>query len=431
MKPVISRHSSMNSVARPTSFATWTTAVLCSFSIVRTKTSALPAPTSKSARGLAHSKTLRALGYPFYLHCDEILAPPLVSAPSMFDVSFSTSSLCTSCASLKQSSGDRNLFHPRLPLPPHREARGRHPPQSLALERRSPPRCRVGCHECRHRPLHLRGRRECSVAGYQRHERLPPYLRPARLRAPPWSTRRPARSPSRLDYDEFGRVLLDTNPGFQPFGFAGGHYDPDTQLVRFGARDYDPERACSSAWQAVAEFPARNCAPGFGIRRKFRSMKQGRRNAAWLALSTTRGAVIPRRTFMRPPPRRNRETLHHHSIRPGHRHQHGIALLHDRDFPVGLPDLGAPGKSGFAFLAIDPQGESRNNPARRKLQLRTCLALASLVIVLKFQDPFHVGPAFVGFAQTIHSRLRCRITYARPFNVVSSRPSFRSQRLAV
>lgn len=43
----------------------------------------------------------------------------------------------------------------------------------------------------------------------------------------------------RLDYDEFGRVLADTNPGFQPFGFAGGLYDPDTGLVRFGARDYD------------------------------------------------------------------------------------------------------------------------------------------------------------------------------------------------
>jgi RHS repeat-associated protein len=42
-------------------------------------------------------------------------------------------------------------------------------------------------------------------------------------------------------YDEFGRVLNDTNPGFQPFGFAGGHYDPDTSLVRFGARDYDAE----------------------------------------------------------------------------------------------------------------------------------------------------------------------------------------------
>jgi RHS repeat-associated protein len=45
----------------------------------------------------------------------------------------------------------------------------------------------------------------------------------------------------RLDYDEFGHVLGDSNPGFQPFGFAGGLYDPDTGIVRFGARDYDPE----------------------------------------------------------------------------------------------------------------------------------------------------------------------------------------------
>jgi RHS repeat-associated protein len=44
-----------------------------------------------------------------------------------------------------------------------------------------------------------------------------------------------------MSYDEFGRVLSDTNPGFQPFGFAGGLYDPDTGLVRFGARDYDAE----------------------------------------------------------------------------------------------------------------------------------------------------------------------------------------------
>jgi RHS repeat-associated protein len=44
-----------------------------------------------------------------------------------------------------------------------------------------------------------------------------------------------------LAYDAWGRVLVDTNPGFQPFGFAGGLYDPDTGLVRFGARDYDPE----------------------------------------------------------------------------------------------------------------------------------------------------------------------------------------------
>ena len=45
----------------------------------------------------------------------------------------------------------------------------------------------------------------------------------------------------RIDYDPYGRVLRDTNPGFQPFGYAGGLTDPDTGLVRFGARHYDPE----------------------------------------------------------------------------------------------------------------------------------------------------------------------------------------------
>jgi len=45
----------------------------------------------------------------------------------------------------------------------------------------------------------------------------------------------------RMDYDEFGKVTQDTRQGFQPFGFAGGLYDQDTKLVRFGARDYDSE----------------------------------------------------------------------------------------------------------------------------------------------------------------------------------------------
>jgi RHS repeat-associated protein len=44
----------------------------------------------------------------------------------------------------------------------------------------------------------------------------------------------------RLDLDEFGQVTSDSNPGFQVLGFAGGIYDPDTGLMRFGARDYDP-----------------------------------------------------------------------------------------------------------------------------------------------------------------------------------------------
>lgn len=44
-----------------------------------------------------------------------------------------------------------------------------------------------------------------------------------------------------MDYDVWGNVILDTSPSFQPFGFAGGIYDLHTSLVRFGARDYDPE----------------------------------------------------------------------------------------------------------------------------------------------------------------------------------------------
>ena len=45
----------------------------------------------------------------------------------------------------------------------------------------------------------------------------------------------------RMDYDVWGKVVANTNIGFQPYGFAGGLYDDTTQLVKFGARDYDPE----------------------------------------------------------------------------------------------------------------------------------------------------------------------------------------------
>ena len=41
-----------------------------------------------------------------------------------------------------------------------------------------------------------------------------------------------------MDYDAFGNVLYDSNPGSQPFGFAGGLYEGLTGLTRFGARDY-------------------------------------------------------------------------------------------------------------------------------------------------------------------------------------------------
>jgi RHS repeat-associated protein len=42
-------------------------------------------------------------------------------------------------------------------------------------------------------------------------------------------------------FDAWGnRTLIGGAEDAIPFGFAGGFYDPDTKLTRFGARDYDP-----------------------------------------------------------------------------------------------------------------------------------------------------------------------------------------------
>lgn len=45
---------------------------------------------------------------------------------------------------------------------------------------------------------------------------------------------------ARIDHDDFGRELLNTQPGLIPFGFAGGFDDSESGLLRFGAREYDP-----------------------------------------------------------------------------------------------------------------------------------------------------------------------------------------------
>ncbi len=51
-----------------------------------------------------------------------------------------------------------------------------------------------------------------------------------------------------ITYDTFGNILSDTNPDFKvPFGFAGGLYDTDTKLTRFGYREYD---AYTGKWTA-------------------------------------------------------------------------------------------------------------------------------------------------------------------------------------
>ncbi|WP_430612912.1 phospholipase D-like domain-containing protein [Flavobacterium sp. JP2137] len=46
-----------------------------------------------------------------------------------------------------------------------------------------------------------------------------------------------------LQYDSFGRLLYDSNPGYTPFGFAGGLYEDRGGFVRFGNRNYLAEIA--------------------------------------------------------------------------------------------------------------------------------------------------------------------------------------------
>jgi RHS repeat-associated protein len=51
-----------------------------------------------------------------------------------------------------------------------------------------------------------------------------------------------------IRYDTYGNILSDSNEALKvPFGFAGGLYDHDTQLTRFGYRDYD---AYTGKWTA-------------------------------------------------------------------------------------------------------------------------------------------------------------------------------------
>lgn len=42
-----------------------------------------------------------------------------------------------------------------------------------------------------------------------------------------------------IEYDEYGNVISSYDSLSLPFGFAGGLYDAQTKLLRFGARDYD------------------------------------------------------------------------------------------------------------------------------------------------------------------------------------------------
>lgn len=62
----------------------------------------------------------------------------------------------------------------------------------------------------------------------------------------------------KLEYDAFGKVISDSNPGYTPFGYAGGLYEYRSDLVRFGARDY-----CAETGKWTAEDPIGFLSGGF------------------------------------------------------------------------------------------------------------------------------------------------------------------------
>jgi len=70
----------------------------------------------------------------------------------------------------------------------------------------------------------------------------------------------------RLDYDALGNVLYDSAPAFTiPITFAGGLYDPDTKLVHFAYRDYDPQTGRWTAKDPIGFLAGDTCLYGYCI----------------------------------------------------------------------------------------------------------------------------------------------------------------------
>ncbi len=69
----------------------------------------------------------------------------------------------------------------------------------------------------------------------------------------------------RIDYTAFGQITQDTNPGFQPFGFAGGLWSADAGLIGFGQRDYCPLTGTWTTPDPILTFSGKSSLYGYAF----------------------------------------------------------------------------------------------------------------------------------------------------------------------
>lgn len=69
----------------------------------------------------------------------------------------------------------------------------------------------------------------------------------------------------RIDYTAFGQITQDANPGFQPFGFAGGLWSADAGLIGFGQRDYCPLTGTWTTPDPILTFSGKSSLYGYAF----------------------------------------------------------------------------------------------------------------------------------------------------------------------
>jgi RHS repeat-associated protein len=120
----------------------------------------------------------------------------------------------------------------------------------------------------------------------------------------------------RMDLDEWGLVTADTNPGYQPFGFAGGVSDSMSGLIRFGFRDLATGPGAWTAGDPVGfEGGNRNLRGYSGAEPINRADASGLGERCTRPLAGAGGAlsaVYPHQGFSKGRDARNTEPLHEH-----------------------------------------------------------------------------------------------------------------------